>query len=392
VRLGIYTDYVYRRSGGTVYAERAFALFASALSDRVERLVLIGRLAPSTEAGRYALPDELELAALPYYETLARPGAALASLAGSLRTMWRMLDELDTVWILGPYPHAIALALIGWIRRRSVILGVRQDWPRYVRMRRPNRRLLHLAADAMENVWRALARRFPVVVVGSDLREHYAHAPALFELIVSLVPESALLTRPPARDYRGDLVALSVGRLDPEKNPLLMPDIVARLPDRWRLHVVGEGDLAGTLAGRTAELELEARVRLLGYVPMGDSLFELYRRSHALLHVSWTEGFPQVLVEAFATGLPVVATAVGGVSSGVGDAALLVPPGDAEAAAAALVRLADDDQLRQRLIDRGLRRARELTREAQTERLLSFLSLASSPPRRGKRAARVGPE
>jgi len=46
VRLAVYTDYVYRRTGGTVRAERAFALFLAALAPHVERLVLIGRLAP----------------------------------------------------------------------------------------------------------------------------------------------------------------------------------------------------------------------------------------------------------------------------------------------------------------------------------------------------------
>ena len=45
------------------------------------------------------------------------------------------------------------------------------------------------------------------------------------------------------------------------------------------------------------------------------------------------------MFEAFAAGLPVVGTAVGGVPQGVGDAAMLIPPGDAEAAAGALERL-----------------------------------------------------
>ena len=68
---------------------------------------------------------------------------------------------------------------------------------------------------------------------------------------------------------------------------------------------------------------------MLGYVPIDGGLLDLYRSSHAFLHVSWTEGLPQTLFEAFASGLPVVATAVGGVPAAVGDAALLVEPGDA---------------------------------------------------------------
>jgi glycosyltransferase involved in cell wall biosynthesis len=120
-------------------------------------------------------------------------------------------------------------------------------------------------------------------------------------------------------------------------------------------------------------LGLSGRAELLGYVPMSERLLDLYRTSHALLHVSLTEGFPQVLVEAFASGLPVVATDVGGVAHGVGGAALLVAPKDARSAADALGRVADEQPLRERLASDGLERARGLTLEAQRERLLAFM-------------------
>jgi glycosyltransferase involved in cell wall biosynthesis len=113
---------------------------------------------------------------------------------------------------------------------------------------------------------------------------------------------------------------------------------------------------------------------------MGPALLERYRTSHALLHVSWTEGVPQVLYEAFASGLPVVATAVGGVAEAAGPAALLVGPGDAAAAAGALERIAAEPALRARLIEHGLAVARAHTLEAEVARTAAFLTaeLASS--------------
>src|SRR5262249_54859450 len=54
---------------------------------------------------------------------------------------------------------------------------------------------------------------------------------------------------------------------------------------------------------------------LLGYVPLDDGLLDVYRTSHVFLHVSWTEGLPQVLFEASAAGTPVVATDTGGVGA-----------------------------------------------------------------------------
>ena len=115
------------------------------------------------------------------------------------------------------------------------------------------------------------------------------------------------------------------------------------------------------------------RAELRGYVPLDGGLDDLYRASHALLHVSWTEGVPQILFEAFAAGLPVVATAVGGVAEAVGADALLVPPGDAAAPAEALQRLAEDPELRERLAAGGLERVREHTLEAECARVAAFL-------------------
>ena len=100
---------------------------------------------------------------------------------------------------------------------------------------------------------------------------------------------------------------------------------------------------------------------------------DLYRDSHALLHVSWTEGLPQVLLEAFAAGLPMVATDVGGIREAVGDAVLLVPPGDPEAAAEALDRLAGDPELRARLVSAGHEYVSTRTLAHESMRVADFI-------------------
>jgi glycosyltransferase involved in cell wall biosynthesis len=70
----------------------------------------------------------------------------------------------------------------------------------------------------------------------------------------------------------------------------------------------------------------------------------------------------------------VVATAVGGVPEAVGEAALLIPPGDPEAAARALARLASEPGLPARLAERGLERVRTRTLEAESARVAAFLA------------------
>jgi hypothetical protein len=64
---------------------------------------------------------------------------------------------------------------------------VRQDFPAYVRNRRPASRGLQLAALLLEGSHRLLARRCPTVVVGGDLARRYGRTPRLLEIVISLV-------------------------------------------------------------------------------------------------------------------------------------------------------------------------------------------------------------
>jgi glycosyltransferase involved in cell wall biosynthesis len=381
VRLAVYTDYVYRREGQAVYAERAFAMFVAHLANSFERLVMAGRLAPEPGRWHYRLPEAIDYVPLPYYPSLARAASGAPAMLRSLRRFWRLLDEVDATWLLGPSPLSLAFAALSALRGRTTVLGARQDLPQYARTRFPKRRSVHAAALLLEALQRTAARRLPVVVVGPELARRYRAAPQLLQLAVSLISETDVVSASELerRSYDGELRILSVGRLETEKNPLLLADVLAKLrerDERWRLTVCGEGAMATELAERLRDLGVAEQAELLGYVPIDAGLLELYRRSHAFLHVSWTEGLPQVVFEAFAAGLPVVATAVGGVPEAVGEAGLLVPPGDSKAAASALARVAADDSLRQRLVRAGLEEARHHTIEAECRRVAEFIGAA----------------
>jgi len=363
MRLAVYTDYEYRSDGTRRYGQRAFVVFLQALGQSVERMVLVGRLDPRPGRSYYPLDDDTELLGLPHYESLAHPLAVARSLLVSLARFWRLLDNVDVVWVLGPYPHSVALALLTALRRRRLVLGVRQDMPAYVRSRRPEQRWMHLGADLLEAVWKALARRYPVVVVGPQLERKYRRSRRLLQTEIPLVSERDVASSEDvaARRYDGELTILTVGRIDTEKNPLLLPEVLARLLGAgrtWRLVVCGDGPLRPALEQRLSELGLDEHVELRGYVPINGGLLALYRQSHAFLHVSLTEGFPQVLNEAFASRLPAVATAVGGVAAAADGAALLIAPRDAAAAADALERLVADAELRERLVRAGCERVR----------------------------------
>ena len=401
MRLAVYTDYKYRRDDTGVYAEKAFTLFIARLADELDGLVLLGRVDPEPGQWHYRLPDSISFVPLPWYRTLARPLSAAPAMLRSIRRFWRSLDNVDAVWLLGPHLLSIAFLTVAALRRKRVVLGARQDLPRYVASRHPRRRSLRALALLLEGTWRVLARRHPIVVVGPDLERRYRHAIAALGIYVSLVDESAIEDAHEGRDYSDELTVLSVGRLEREKNPLLLADVLALLREhdpRWRLVVCGDGPMRDELMERLDRLGMSEYADLRGYVPMDDGLERFYRECHLFLHVSWTEGMPQVLLEAFAARLPVVATAVGGVAGAAGGCALLVPPGDAPAAAYELAKIARDRSLRARLTRVAADHARRHTAENETHRVADFLRSATGAepgpdlkqPRKARAAAAIG--
>jgi glycosyltransferase involved in cell wall biosynthesis len=381
VRLGIYGDLLYRADADGVSTDRAFILFVAALAERVDELVVFGRLHPEPGRAPYALPEGIRFVALPHYARITDVVPMLRSVRATARTFADATGSLDLLWIFGPHPVALELVRVARRRGLPVVLGIRQDLPSYIARRLPSRRWLWAipAAHVLERTFRLLARRLPTVVVGEELALRYGPGNVQMTAI-SLVRRGQVLTAEAAlrRDWNGEVSLLSVGRLDAEKNPLLLPEIAARLRrdgGAWRLVVAGEGALAPAVAARARALGVAGALELRGYVPQGERLTELYRSSHAFLHVSATEGLPQVLFEAQAAGLPVVATDVGGVAAALGHGArgVLVPPRDPAAAAQACERLRRDPELRERLIRNGLQFARAESLESQLDRLLPFL-------------------
>jgi glycosyltransferase involved in cell wall biosynthesis len=144
------------------------------------------------------------------------------------------------------------------------------------------------------------------------------------------------------------VVALTVANLRREKDyPNLLRAAQAALAQEPRLHVlaVGQGQLEAEVQALHRELGLGDRCRLLGY---RTDVKDLMAAADLFVLASAFEGLPVSIMEAMAAGLPVVATAVGGVPEAVvdGETGLLVPPRDASALAAALLQLARDPDLR----------------------------------------------
>jgi glycosyltransferase involved in cell wall biosynthesis len=137
---------------------------------------------------------------------------------------------------------------------------------------------------------------------------------------------------------------LCVGRLIPIKGHIVLLRALSearRQVPGLRLDIAGRGPLEPALRALAKELELEDAVRFLGHVSPVQRAIE---EAAVVVVPSLGEGFGMVALEAMERARPVVAAEIGGLGELVEDGVtgLLVPPGDADALAAALVRLAGD--------------------------------------------------
>ena len=156
---------------------------------------------------------------------------------------------------------------------------------------------------------------------------------------------------------------LFVGRLCDEKGVMVALKALNALSAEFHLDIVGAGETAyvGELRAYVREKGLTDRVIFHGKVPQ-DALIQFYDRADIMLNTSlWQEPFGLTTVEAMARGLPVIATRTGGteeiVMSGVNG--LLTEPGDEQALASAIQRLASDSAQRARLAGAAQRTVRE---------------------------------
>ena len=166
---------------------------------------------------------------------------------------------------------------------------------------------------------------------------------------------------------------LCVARLAPAKNHALLLRTVARLRESGRdvsLTLVGDGPLRGALEERARELGISERVRFAG---RRTDTAAFYRDCDLFVLLSDYEGMPMSIIEAMASGLPVVATRAGGVAELVDDGVNgALVEADAAAAAGAIAAICDDPALYARLSAGAVRTSSHYSAEAMMEKYVDL--------------------
>ncbi|MGO8886031.1 MAG: glycosyltransferase family 4 protein [Streptosporangiaceae bacterium] len=247
---------------------------------------------------------------------------------------------------------------------------------------------LKIATTAM--LRRSAAVTAPSLASLAEIRRHYPAAPrpTLIPNGIDTRPFDAVTDRDVAavraRYGLPDRFILTVGAHRPHKNHDVLIRALAAMPSAVPLVIVGYFDpnFRDSLPRQTSRLGLQSRVTLIPAVPE-EALPAVYRAASLFAFPSLVEGYGLPALEAMAAAVPVVASAVPALSEVCGRAAVLVPPHDAAAWAAAMTRILGDDAAASDMARAGAAVAAAAT-WARGGRALSDLlaSVARAGPRR----------
>lgn len=322
-RAGVVMVSSHARHGGS---ERYLERLADALGHDVVRAVV------SLEDG----PMVQRLRAAGWAVDVVPTGARLSLLAGA----WRLRRRLREVRADVVHANGVKAALV------CVLAGARPVWVKHdFSWDGPLVRLVGLRCAEVVGVSDAVVEVFrPVPRINVSVVPTGVQVPA--------VDVDAARAEVRALVGRDGPVLTVVGRFHPVKGHL---DLLRAAPPGAAVLFIGDDEPSAPEHGRRVrdEARMSGAVVLTGR----DDALTLLAGSDVAVVPSGPEGFGLVAAEAMALGVPVVAYAAGALPEVLGDAGLLVPPGDVRALREAIARVLADDDLRARMVVAGRRRA-----------------------------------
>ena len=308
----------------------------------------------------FTRPEAMESVFFERLQHFSLPSQTIFVNGSALKYLNPVRNVFETVKLLKKWPidlihtHGYRADIIGLIASRQLRVPVVSTCHGFVPTNRRVR--LYNRIDAM------LLRRFDRVVAVSERMKRDLIQEGIAEERLTVVTNVVQLPVLPQGDKRAearrrfgispaDLVFGFVGRLSEEKGLSYLLAAAGHLLERqqpWRLLIVGDGPQKVSLEAGVHRAGLAGHAIFAGF--QNDTGY-CYAAMDAFILPSLTEGTPMALLEAMAHGLPVIASAVGGVPAVLrnDDNGLLIMPGDPGALAQAMVRIGESRELRARL-------------------------------------------
>jgi len=403
VRLAIvYHRPFYQDASGALWeAEGSFSRYVESLARFVDEIYLIvpQRRQPFAGSAYRLRADNVVLRPVPFYDRLTQFYPALPR---ALAQLWRTIPACDLVNIRIPTWLGIYAYTIAKIKRKPLFLIVVGDLAgvaesvKVTSLKRLAYRA-YLAVEEQLQTW--MVAGAPSFVNGQALYQKYSRPDRNVLLTTtSTIGDLDILDRADTglgTPGHSPIKMLTVSRIDPRKGLRHLPPALADLMRRGHdvtltivgptVGALGEDEKSAVLTS-ARDLGVGDRVTFVGSRTLPEVLEIARDHDLFVLPTLPGEGVPRVLLEAMASGLPIVVSNVAGVPTLVQHEVngLLVPPSEPQAIADAVARLIEDGDLRRRLIATGNRAARAHTADSHARKIaLGLVKMAGIHLRRG---------
>lgn len=366
--------------------DRGYGIRVDALAQYFDQIVVCNPVA------RFDIPEaqyeprstNISVEALPYYGRVTRSLLRLPKCTGLI---WRASRSWSLLHITLPSP----LGMIGYLcaRARSIPvvlsvvgdLGAQYEQGQYHGM---SRLAARAAVWLSERATHWMVDRAPTITQGEGLYAKYKrHGNRIMNIPWSPIASDMIVQRDDS--CTGPRIhLLFVGALLEKKGIFVLLEsarLLRRHMDNFMLTYVGTGPLAEELAQRVADADLSGHVVLKGGIYAESALLREFDAADVFVFPTYAEGFPRVIFEAMARGLPVISTRVSGIPGVLkeGMDALLVSPGSPSEVAEAVLKVVRGPTLRRNLIRRGREIAQEYTLEETTRKRVETILATCSP-------------
>lgn len=211
---------------------------------------------------------------------------------------------------------------------------------------------------------------------GTELRDLFQqYTSKIYPVVTGMICENEIFHREDTCQNQ-EIKLLVVAKLIPMKGIENLIKATSILSSRYNIRLViagkGNSEYENQLGKLARDMNLSENISFAGFLSWDDSLREAYKAADIFVLPSLSEGFPRVILEAWAHGLPVVSTNVGGIPSVVrnGKNGILIPPRSVEDIVDGIKTLAENKSLRKQVIAGGYE---SLTEAYTREKIIYFI-------------------
>jgi len=355
--LVVYIDFILLKCDGKYYTESTHILFIKALSQSFSKVTICARCEPSSQAlGLEINTDHLKIVELPFYENHVKLWLKLPFILKRItKQIEKAIDRESVLWLC--WPHPVSLSIISkYYTKAPLFITIRQNMHNLVKLRYRNpERFFGLAmVNWMEWILRLFFKRITIFTTGNEMylktRKHFQN---VFEIKTPVI-STQQIGNSVSKKTDNVFSILFVGRLAPEKGLTHLLDAMKHLVEQMisvRLDLVGSGPMHKQLSSYIAQNDLGQQVHLHGHKAFGPELFSHYQNADCLILPSMSEGFPKVINEARAFGLPIITTNCGGISGEIrhGENGWIIESASSQSIADAILELSQNKALEEKL-------------------------------------------